>query len=166
MAIHSILSSIDQDKDSTALTGKIDALNLCRRWGNHVAGRTELSPPVRSLKYTSSFPRQSKSTNHSTQQSVSPGMSSSENHVPNVLRIDETLNQVIALGIAARTNDMLPFLNALKRGIELRRSGPVQKPFLFQRRASYITPLIVLFNYLITNQHASRCPMCIEVMQG
>jgi hypothetical protein len=70
---------------------------------------------------------------------LSSVLSASENRDPNVLRIEDILIQVIARGIAARTNrtnGMLPFLNALKRGIVLRRLRQGQEAisigYLFQ----------------------------------
>jgi hypothetical protein len=43
---------------------------------------------------------------------------------PNSLTIEDIPNQVIPRGIAARTNGMMQFLSALKRGIVLRRHRP------------------------------------------
>jgi hypothetical protein len=78
----------------------------------HIAGQTILSPPVRSLTHTTSIPRQSVSTDHVTQQWLSPVLYSSKNFDPNVLRQEDIPNQVIARGIAAwtnHTNGILPF---------------------------------------------------------
>ena len=43
---------------------------------------------------------------------------------PNSLEIDDIPTQVIPRGIAARTNGMMEFLQALKRGIAVRRHRP------------------------------------------
>jgi hypothetical protein len=116
MAPHpAVLSSIDRKKsEPIAPTGTYDSTDPRRHWGNHVhvAGQAILSPTVRSLTHTTSIPRQSVSTDHVTQQSLSSILSSSKNRDPNVLRIEDIPNQVIARGIAARTNrtnGMLPF---------------------------------------------------------
>jgi hypothetical protein len=99
MASHlAALSSIDWNKEPFAPTRTHDSMNPRRRWGNHVhvAGQAILSPPVRSLTRTASIPRQSVLTDHVTQQSLSLVLSSSENHDPNVLRIEDIPNQVIS----------------------------------------------------------------------
>ena len=102
-----------------------------RRWGNHtVAASTPgaMSPPIRSLTRGSSTVRRPTTARPPSTQSIQEDSDNKENNTedPNVLRMEDIPNQVIPRGIAARTNGMLAFLSALKRGIVLRRHRPGQ----------------------------------------
>jgi anoctamin-10 len=102
-----------------------------RRWGNQSAsGYTPhaISPPVRSLTRGASTvkrPTVMRPLGHCIG-------SIAEAQDPNVLRIEDIPNQIIPRGIAARTNGMLPFLSALKRGIVVRRHRPGQNASFFK----------------------------------
>lgn len=103
-----------------------------RRWGNRAsttgaATVNMLSPPVRSITRGSNSLRQVKvnSVPH-TKTSVKEDQ---ENDNPNRINREEDIpSQVIPRGIAARTNGMLSFLSALKRGFVVRRHRPNRKP--------------------------------------
>jgi hypothetical protein len=98
-----------------------------RRWGNHTAGKPGapniLSPPVRSLtrgNLGSIRKLQVKSTPQG-------GVNEKARDV-DTLPDEYYPNPVIPRGIAARTNGLLTFLSALKRGIVLRRHRPNKDP--------------------------------------
>ncbi|KAG7351314.1 calcium-activated chloride channel-domain containing protein [Nitzschia inconspicua] len=108
-----------------------------RRWGNHtmpLSSNNMLSPPVRSLtRGGSSVNKIMMST--ATVKKTAPGTNSSsnasdakenqENTNPNLIMCEEDIpNPVIPRGILVRTNGMLQFLSALKRGIVVRRHRP------------------------------------------
>jgi hypothetical protein len=104
-----------------------------RRWGNHAisaqgSSTTNLfSPPIRSLTRGASSVRKIRVSQTSTEGKQAGDdneqeMEDSENVNPNRPKSAEDFpNPVIPRGIAARTNGMLPFLSALKRGIVVRR---------------------------------------------
>jgi len=105
-----------------------------RRWGNRTVGEAanKLSPPVRSLTRGNSVRKKlqvnltpsTKLGDVECGSSVALAKPNDENRNPNEIRIEEIPNQVIPRGIAARTNGMLQFLSALKRGIIVRRHRP------------------------------------------
>ena len=110
------------DAEDTDTITNLDATPLQRRrWGNHVAGRfTVTSPPIRSLTRGSSAVRRPTLTHHEDRLREDDD-GEKESTDPNVLRIQDIPNQVIPRGIAARTNGLLQFLSALRRGIVVRR---------------------------------------------
>ena len=101
-----------------------------RRWGNramHTNGSNKaniLSPPVRSLTRGVSSVQKARTPGKNIDSDTKPE-DEKENDNPNrILSEDEIPNEVIPRGIAARTNGMLKFLSALKRGIVVRRHRP------------------------------------------
>ena len=103
-----------------------------RRWGNRTGGKpgvsNMLSPPVRSLTRGAGSMRKLKMNSTSASKGL---VSETENCdgsrracIPN----EEFPNPVIPRGIAARTNGLLQFLSALKRGIVIRRHRPNNNP--------------------------------------
>lgn len=130
---------------STTADHRASISTMRRRWGNHtmplqsgLSTNTMLSPPIRSLtRGEGSVGKLSATLQASLSSSVrvnncNPNANSSyehseekgdeENQNPNCIRSEYDIpNQVIPRGIAARTNGMLQFLSALKRGIVLRR---------------------------------------------
>lgn len=106
-----------------------------RRWGNHAISTTKgastanlTSPPVRSLTRGVSSVRKVRVSqtgagkSHGVKGDKQEAEEDEENVNPNRLKSAEDLpNPIIPRGIAARTNGMLPFLSALKRGIVVRR---------------------------------------------
>lgn len=110
-----------------------------RRWGNHVQNGPNsmmLSPPVRSLTRQKSMTERRPAPNRlpppteSAQTKTNRSEDDSDlDHDPNSLRIEDIPNQVVARGIASRTNinGLLPFLSALKRGVVIRRHRPGQE---------------------------------------
>ncbi len=101
-----------------------------RRWGNRAIGTQStstaniLSPPVRSLTRGVNSVRKVRVNKipHGEQGEDSHDDKDAENVNPNRVKVaEEYPNPVIPRGIAARTNGMLPFLSALKRGIVVRR---------------------------------------------
>ena len=107
-----------------------------RRWGNRsnraLGTATMLSPPVRSLTRGSASVRKlrSQSTpNNKVNTCLEEIDENGENKDPNRINSEEDIpNPVIPRGIAARTNGMLPFLSALKRGIVVRRHRANRDP--------------------------------------
>ena len=89
-----------------------------RRWGNRTLSTPGsstaniLSLPVRSLTRGSGTVRKQLDDDSEDAENVNPNRAKTAEDFP---------NPVIPRGIAARTNGMLPFLSALKRGIVLRR---------------------------------------------
>ena len=118
----------DLSSPSPMLDNRRSVSSVRRRWGNRTGGKpgtsTMLSPPVRSLtlgigsvrkpRMSSVVP--SKILTSETENAVSAFTASS--------RDEEFPNPVIPRGIAARTNGLLQFLSALKRGIVVRRHRP------------------------------------------
>jgi hypothetical protein len=116
-----------------------------RRWGNQVGptpASNVFSPPVRSLRRESSIRHRPTTTVSRLPPSSTPLQtvySKDEEEEeeeqdalrdPNSLRMEDIPNRLVARGIAARTNrtnGMLQFLSALKRGIVLRRHTPGQE---------------------------------------
>lgn len=104
-----------------------------RRWGNRASTTASstanmLSPPVRSITRGSNSLRTVKINTVPTNKATAKS-DEEENKNPNIIRSEEEIpNQVIPRGIAARTNGMLPFLSALKRGFIVRRHRPNRKP--------------------------------------
>ena len=100
-----------------------------RRWGNHAmntrgsSAGNMMSPPVRSLTRGAGSLRKLRVTG--TPSGGTNNGDTDENRNPNVLRSEEDIpNPVIPRGIAARTNGLLQFLSALKRGLIVRRHRP------------------------------------------
>lgn len=94
------------------------------RWGNRVKNSSisnMLSPPIRSLTRGESSTR--KVRINTVDKSKRPASNEDENMEPSLTEAtaEEFPNPVIPRGIAARTNGMLPFLAALKRGFVVRR---------------------------------------------
>jgi hypothetical protein len=120
---------------NTLNTGTMDT-PFRRRWGAGLVNNTPsaISPPIRSLTRGTSAVQLLAST-------VKPRASSIETNAndvdatsthgkprdPNELRLEDIPPQRFARGIAARTNGMLPFLSALKRGIVVRKHRPGQE---------------------------------------
>ena len=132
------VSTIDS-KPTTMTTPATTAYR--RRWGNQVqrTSQSMMSPPVKSLTRQRSNQQMTRPTPASANR-LPPSSTaktpldhddcSNHNKDPNILSLDDIPNQVIARGIAARTNrtnGMLPFLSALKRGIVIRRHKPGQE---------------------------------------
>jgi hypothetical protein len=101
-----------------------------RRWGNramHTQAATAniLSPPVRSLTRGNASVKKLRAKSNSsgkTKEEEAQKDEEQENAHPNRILSEEDIpNPVIPRGIAARTNGMLQFLSALKRGIVVRR---------------------------------------------
>lgn len=106
-----------------------------RRWGNHAAGSTPhaISPPIRSLTRGASAVRRPVVSrlpvaDANNDKEIVSSSSSSSPDKPNMVKLSDIPSQVIPRGIASRTNGMLPFLSALKRGIVVRRHRPGQMP--------------------------------------
>lgn len=123
-----------------------------RRWGPHSLNgvlqtpNCMMSPPIRSLshggsssvlvKRATSAPRnRASTTNFSVPEERDGEVSDDEathggprRQHRNSLRIEDIPSQVIPRGIAARTNGMLQFLSALKRGIVVRRHRSGMEP--------------------------------------
>lgn len=100
-----------------------------RRWGNRAGNSSVanlLSPPVRSITRGESSVRKLRAKTLEKPKAPTGGDVEVENKDPN--KSDETTeefpNPIIPRGIAARTNGMLPFLSALKRGFVVRRHRP------------------------------------------
>jgi len=95
-----------------------------RRWGNHTAmdrTPTLMSPPIRSLtRGTSTVKKKPISKPEGKPPSVADTKSGD-------IEIEDIPNQVIPRGIANRTNGLLSFLSAIKRGILVRRHRPGQE---------------------------------------
>lgn len=107
-----------------AMTTPGTAMQPRRRWGNQAAGPytpSMISPPIRSLTRGSSMTQRTKVP----LARLASGEEEEEEDEPvkdaNELRMEDIPPQRFARGIAARTNGMLPFLSALKRGIVLRK---------------------------------------------
>lgn len=111
---------------------------LRRRWGNQAAGHNAtasmISPPIRSLTRGVSTTQRTKVPQVQQQQQT---QRAADNHDdtnqptnPNILTMEDIPPQRFARGIAARTNGMLPFLSALKRGIVVRKHRPGQEAIL------------------------------------
>jgi hypothetical protein len=101
------------------------------KWGHRVQNSSVaniLSPPVRSLtRGESSMPRARVNTIDKAEVSM---LDETENMDPNVKesRVEEYPNPVIPRLLAARTNGMLPFLSALRRGFVVRRHRAGKDP--------------------------------------
>ena len=101
------------------------------KWGNRAQNSSVaniLSPPIRSLtRGESSMPRARVNTIDKTESSVPDD---TENMDPNAKesKVEDFPNPVIPRGIAARTNGMLPFLSALRRGFVVRRHRAGKDP--------------------------------------
>jgi len=101
------------------------------RWGNRVQNSTTvnlLSPPVRSLTRGESSMSKARATK--ADKNKSSAADEGENVDPNVKekQAEDFPNPVIPRGIAARTNGMLPFLSALRRGFVVRRHRAGKEP--------------------------------------
>jgi anoctamin-10 len=120
----------------TPNTGVPSFSTFRRRWGNHTmpsSAANILSPPVRSLtRGTGSVSKimlgaatttGKKASRNSVVTKTGPTYAEDEeNQDPNCIQSEEELhNPIIPRGILVRTNGMLQFLSALKRGIVLRR---------------------------------------------
>ena len=117
-----------------------------RRWGPHsLNGALQtpncmMSPPIRSLSHGGSssiiLKRTAAARNRASTANFSvpeerPGdeeESVLDMENPNNVRIEDIPSHVIPRGIAARTNGMLQFLSALKRGIVIRRHRSGKEP--------------------------------------
>ena len=109
-----------------------------RRWGNrnnntNMDGTPDLmSPPVRTLLRRTSSLKKRRMTASRTNMSARSTPLQKKDQVTttgkrrrrNSIRIEDIPTQVIPRGIAARTNGMMQFLSALKRGIVVRRHRP------------------------------------------
>ena len=101
-----------------------------RRWGN----RPDTTPPARTYstpaRTLSSF-RKHKRT--STSSRMSPMSDNGAEEITStgkrrkILRVQDIPSQVVPRGIAARSNGMMQFLSALKRGVVVRRHRPGQE---------------------------------------
>ena len=110
-----------------------------RRWGNQAAGHrtpSMISPPIRSLtrgvsmterKARPRVPARKFSADDEIGGDGQDDVERQENSNPNVIRIEDIPPQRFARGIASRTNGLLPFLSALKRGVVLRKHRPGQE---------------------------------------
>ena len=117
-----------------------------RRWGPHsLNGALQtpncmMSPPIRSLSHGGSSSVILKRTAALRNRASTANFSVPEERLgdedesvldmenPNNLRIEDIPSHVIPRGIAARTNGMLQFLSALKRGIVVRRHRSGKAP--------------------------------------
>ncbi|CAB9508405.1 Anoctamin-10 [Seminavis robusta] len=118
-----------------------------RRWGPHsLNGALQtphcmMSPPIRSISHggsSSVLPKRTTIRNNRTignpsvpegrgdDNELSPG--GSQRQELNSLRIEDIPSHVIPRGIAARTNGMVQFLSALKRGVVVRRHRSGMEP--------------------------------------
>lgn len=111
-----------------------------RRWGNRNIGAADgattpdiMSPPVRALlRRHSSLKKRRATTQRSMSVRSTPFQEDDKVTTTgkrrkcdkNSIRIEDIPTQVIPRGIAARTNGMMQFLSALKRGIVVRRHRP------------------------------------------
>ncbi|KAL3915624.1 MAG: hypothetical protein SGILL_005560 [Bacillariaceae sp.] len=137
------ISENSEDGEANTPNNGITATGIStvrRRWGNHAmqSNRTnELSPPVRSLtrgagSHSNIMMRAATANRRSTSilqvdTSQTTEKSNEGYQVPNPHRIEseeDIPNPVIPRGIMVRTNGMLQFLSALKRGFVVRRHRP------------------------------------------
>lgn len=109
-----------------------------RRWGNHtmpVSSSNMLSPPVRSLTRgagsvsklmigAATVKKPAPSLDISTTTNETTADDEENTHPNRILSEEDIPNPVIPRGILVRTNGMLQFLSALKRGIVVRRHRP------------------------------------------
>ena len=106
--------------------------NLRRKWGHTAVSaassgkKGEVHPSISGTSPTTMARSITRGTSLMRQPSQKDRQSQEENSAygPNEIRMEDIPNQVIPRGIAARTNGMLPFLSALRRGIVLRRHRP------------------------------------------
>ncbi|GKY94550.1 hypothetical protein MPSEU_000420700 [Mayamaea pseudoterrestris] len=109
-----------------------------RRWGAGLVSSTPsaISPPIRSLTRGTSAAHITSTGTTKPKLTVNPAATplADNEAVPtfsprdiNELRMEDIPPQRFARGIAARTNGMLPFLGALRRGIVVRKHRPNQE---------------------------------------
>ena len=128
-------SQLGETSPSPMKDNRPSVSSVRRRWGNHTAGRVGasniLSPPVRSLT------RGNAGSVRKLRMNSTPAGGGMDPHVDDTgdaglhtgtQQGDYFPNPVIPRGIAARTNGLLQFLSALKRGIVLRRHRPNNDP--------------------------------------
>jgi len=138
VGIHSPLArNLDEDDNddlSPMHQPRPTVASVRRRWGNramHTQGTaTMLSPPVRSLTRGTASVRKPRATpSKKTIEEIIEMGENRENKDPNCINSENDIpNPVIPRGIAARTNGMLQFLSALKRGIVVRRHRANRDP--------------------------------------
>jgi hypothetical protein len=129
------ISENDEEGDTATPSNGISTVR--RRWGNHTMPSnrtTELSPPVRSLTRgagskimlgAATVGQRKSASTLQVNTSRSTEKSNQENKNPNCIESEEDIpNPVIPRGILVRTNGMLQFLSALKRGFVVRRHRP------------------------------------------
>jgi hypothetical protein len=126
------------DSPTPNVSEKTPVTTSRRRWGNRNNGNMDgtpdlMSPPVRALlRRTSSLKKRRMMISYSTSTSARSTPLQNDDQVTstgkrrkcNSIRVEDIPMQVIPRGIAARTNGMMQFLSALKRGIVVRRHRP------------------------------------------
>jgi len=128
-------------EESTLETPPMSVMTARRRWGNRGLTTTGeksspgdlSSPPIRSLGRISSVRKRPSVSLSTIASRTSPitkededekPLSKRQRKNPNSIEIEDIPTQIIPRGIAVRTNGMMQFLSALKKGIVLRRHRP------------------------------------------
>ena len=163
---HQPLDGMYSDSKPDATPNTVVSTNR-RRWGPHSLNRAlqtpncMMSPPIRSLSHggsSSVLPKRTAATLHRTSTANIPVPEERDGDEeasilnqddPNILRIEAIPSHVIPRGIAARTNGMLQFLSALKRGIVVRRHRSGLEP-VFCKIASNDGGDTISFEYVET----------------
>ncbi|KAL3921602.1 MAG: hypothetical protein SGILL_002664, partial [Bacillariaceae sp.] len=136
-SMHTYTISENEEEGDAATPSNHGISTVRRRWGNHTmpSNRTnELSPPVRSLTRgagsklmlgAATIGQRKSASSLQINTSRASEKPNQENQNPNCIESEADIpNPVIPRGILVRTNGMLQFLSALKRGFVVRRHRP------------------------------------------